>query len=124
MAIVPISSLTEVESAGENDLLLLSTSTGAKSIKASNVGGSSDFIIEFTMTGESSVTTETTFSDAYSAYQSGKGIKGVMAIPGMGDIILYLTSASEESVVLLSFFNEVFLTITGTSSGWTLNIMQ
>ena len=73
MSVITIDSLTEVQSAGENDYLLLSTSNGAKKIKASAVGGSGNFDVTVTL-GET-VTADKTLQEIAQAYRAGNNVR-------------------------------------------------
>lgn len=132
MAIIPIDNLQEKDSAGENDFLVLSTQEGAKKIKAKNIGGGAgDFVVDFTITRDDTftVTSETTLAQIYSAYESGKNVRGVGGLTGIGDAIFHMTHISDSLVVFFTFIemesgNGLTMTIRGTSSGYTAYLYQ
>ena len=82
MAITTIDNLTEIQSAGANDVLPISTANGVKKIKASALGGgggAEDFVVTFTIDdtgGSETVTSDKTVAEIITAYNAGKNIKG------------------------------------------------
>ena len=128
-----INDLTEIQSAGENDYLLISHGTDTYKIKASAVGGggggADDFVVNFTVTPPTTATSTTTFAQIKSAYDQGKNIKGIATITGMGDLILYPTMITDTDVVFFGFVElaageGIYCTLRGDSSGYSFCMYQ
>lgn len=127
--IITINDLTELQTAGENDYLLISSGNDTYKIKASAVGGgggggAEDFVVNFTITPPDSATSATTFAQIKSAYDQGKNIKGIGTITGMGDLILYPTMITDTDVVFFGFVElaageGITCTLRGNSSGYS-----
>lgn len=135
--IIPIDSLEELVTAGENDYLLISHGNDTYKIKASAVGGggggADDFLVEFAITppGEDwVVVSETTFAQILAAYQQGKNIRAIGKITGMFDFLLYPVQISDAGVVFFGFIEAegpgtgINLTISGNSSGYSMYVYQ
>lgn len=132
MAITTIDNLQEIQSAGENDVLPISTGNGVKKIKASNLGGgggAEDFVVEFTFNPDDdwATTANKTFAQAHAAYQQGKNLKGKGTMPNFldGDVILHNCYASDTTVTFFSIIGEgVVVIVAGTTEGWTTTVLQ
>ena len=122
MAITTIDNLQEIQTAGENDVLPISTGNGVKKIKASALGGggAEDFVVSFTING-SSVTSDKTVAEIIAAYNAGKNIKGnyelddITFLPTLTGI---MDTAEVSSVVFYGYQSEgSSREIDGMSSG-------
>lgn len=77
MAITTIDNLQEIQTAGENDVLPISTDDGVKKIKASALGGggAENVVATFSNDG-SSLTCDTSIADMITAFNGGSNIIG------------------------------------------------
>lgn len=132
MAITTIDNLQEIQTAGENDVLPISTGNGVKKIKASALGGgggAEDFVVEFTFNPEDdwATTSNKTFAQVSAAYQQGKNLKGKGTITAgfEGDILLICTTVSSVGITFFSMFGGgAAMLVTGTAEGWTTKVLQ
>lgn len=134
MAIISIDSLAEINTAGDEDVLLISTSSGAKKIKASAIGGSGsgsgadEFLIEGTISLASggTITCETTIADIVAANTAGKNIrlKLVDATVGTtiyGHITYVMSDSSDDPEAGFMFYLNATGLITCNKNGWSVS---
>lgn len=114
MAIISIDNLTEIETAGANDFVLVATASGARKIKVSAMGGgggSSDFeALELTF-NNGVISTTKTASEIMALLAAGKCLFGVVNIPAPVNahiqLVFGMMTINEGTYILTSGFTSM-----------------